>query len=104
MVYAWLSRQRVNQHDSSNDDSDNNSVSNGINNNNNSNFNDIRAFMPNVLLINVTKLKRFFDKNKSQYNIVPTKGTRSRYEQWITYNIFIPLEDCRECYKVIKIR
>lgn len=58
-----------------------------------------------ALLINVDRLKQFFHLNKSRYTLVPTKGTISRGMRWITYNMFIPIEDLpAKCYEKIYLQ
>lgn len=59
--------------------------------------------LPSMLLISVDRLKRFFWLNKSKYELIPTKGSYSADKEWITYNMFIPLEDCSNCYEIIKV-
>lgn len=64
---------------------------------------DKKLLLSPILLINVDRLKRFFDKNKSKYDLIPTKGSYSTDKAWITYNMFIPLEDCSNCYEIINM-
>lgn len=56
-----------------------------------------------ALMINVNKLKEYFWLNKSRYKLIPTKGTYTSDKKWITYNMFIPLEDLPKCYEKIML-
>lgn len=54
------------------------------------------------LLLNVDKLREFFSRNKSKYDLVQTRGTYSYSRRWITYNMIIPLKDIT-CYGIVDI-
>lgn len=56
-----------------------------------------------VLLIDTVKLKHYFDMNKDRYKLIPT-STKGKYNTWVSYNIFVPLEDLEGCYQLVEVK